>query len=113
MLPKSSRIVADQDFARVYKQCRRLSVRNLRLVFLRTYQKVSRFGYVLSKKSVPKSTGRNRVKRILRAATRQFSGHFPSSYDIIIQGLSGCKTADAKILRDELRELFTKAKLMT
>lgn len=58
--------------------------------------KSNRWGFAVGKKLVPKATGRNRVRRRLRAAAA--SVEFPGGFDIIV-------TAKAKALMATFPEL--------
>lgn len=113
MLPKIARLTEDKDFSLIYRKGRRLSSANLRIFILKQNQNIKRFGFVLGKKAIPKSTGRNRVKRILRAAIRQKLDRLEPGHDVIIQGQAGCKSARPALLRSEVWGLLEKAKLLT
>ncbi len=108
MLPKQARLTQEKDFSLVYKKGRRVSSHNLRLFFLKTPRNFNRFGFVISKKAIAHSTGRNRVKRKLRAAIWQERHQLKTAYDIIIQGLSGSASVSPHALCEELLKLFEK-----
>src|SRR3989338_8139614 len=112
MLSTANRLRREQDFAYVYKKGRRLHGQSLSIFFLKRSQNVSRFGFVISKKNIPKSTARNRVKRILRAEIIKNLKSIKTGYDVIIQGRSAAKENSPGQMREELIRAINRAKLI-
>ena len=109
MLPRQSRLTREQDFARVYRKGRRLSSAYLSVFVLPTKAEFSRFGFVVGKKQAAKIVDRNRVKRVLRAASRAYAKAIPS-VEIIIQAKSGIARQKPHRIREEFRFLMEKLK---
>jgi|SRR3989344_5476378 len=112
MLSKVFRLTQEKEFSAVYRRGQRTSGNFLRLQVLRTNQNATRFGFVVSKKDLPKATARNRFKRILRAETRRLMIQIKTGYDVIIQGRASSKTASPSDLRMEFTKLLNRAKLI-
>lgn len=112
MLPAPNRLRREQDFSYVYKKGRRIHGHGFSIFFLPHSQNASRFGFVISKKIIPKSTARNRVKRILRAVIQQNLKRIKSGYDVIIQARLTSKTEPPAKIREELVQIIKQAKLL-
>ena len=113
MLHRLMRLTKAQDFSRVYRQGKTLTTSHLRLFYLKGEgTPLSRFGFVISKKHAAKIVNRNRVKRILRGALRNVAGDLQKICDAIVLGKAGIANVSAAVLRTELVELLTKAKLL-
>ncbi|OGE77873.1 MAG: ribonuclease P protein component [Candidatus Doudnabacteria bacterium RIFCSPHIGHO2_01_FULL_46_14] len=112
MLSRVFRLTQEKDFLRIYKKGQRIQGNHLRISVLRANQNVTRFGFVISKKELSKATARNRVKRILRAAVHGQKKNIKPGYDVIIQARASSKLAPPALLRQEIENLFSKAKLI-
>ncbi|OGE75735.1 MAG: ribonuclease P protein component [Candidatus Doudnabacteria bacterium RIFCSPHIGHO2_02_FULL_48_21] len=113
MLPASFRLTQEKDFALIYKKGRRVQGRSLRIIVARSNQNVNRFGFVVSKKDLPLSTQRNRLKRILRDEVRVHIKAIKAGHDIVIQGRGGAKHAPPSEIRAELIQLIRRLGLIT
>lgn len=121
MLPRALRLTKTEDFSKVYKYGKRLFSAHLRVSFLSLPQRrpstadqnPSRFGFVVSKKQAREIVARNRLKRILRAEVLSLRSRLSGGHFVVIQARQQGQGAPARILREELRELLAKARLLT
>ena len=112
MLTKVHRLTFEKDFIRAYKSGKSFGSEHLRLISLRTNQNNFRFGFVVSKKHAVRIVDRNRIKRILRAETSKYIAQIALGYDIVIQARPGVKNTSAQRIREELRDLLQKSKVL-
>lgn len=71
MLPKQNRLKKKKDFDRVFNEGSYLDTPLFLVKSAKNNLKVSRFGFVVSKKVSPKAVERNRIKRIMREVVRK------------------------------------------
>ena len=102
----------DKDFSKIYLRGKRASTQNLNLIYLRTGQNTSRFGFVVSKKQAPRIVDRNRIKRRLRAQVYLFLPRIIPGFDIVISGKKSLLGTDVKELKQEIDKLIRKVKLL-
>ncbi|MDP3998359.1 MAG: ribonuclease P protein component [bacterium] len=75
-------------------------------------QSVSKFGFIVSSRISKKAVIRNRVKRLLGEAVRQFLPKIKSGFGIIILTKPDIVGRDLKKIYEELEGLFQKASLL-
>lgn len=105
MLPRVNRLVSRKAFPQIYRRGRRLISQHLQIYFrapAAAESPLPKFGFVIAKKHAAKIAERNRIKRILRAAAREFA-KAEKSIEIIVQGRPGI----ARVPASEIREEFT------
>lgn len=68
----------------------------------------ARLGLAIAKKSIAKSVGRNRLKRLLRESFRHNMSEL-GSVDIVVMARRECSVTENQILHASLRRLWKKA----
>jgi len=111
MLARRYRLVKSRDFLHIYKHGKRFSGASLSVAYLRSNQNTPRFGFVVSTKQVRKIVDRNRLKRILRAETRDLFPRIRPGVDVVIQGRRGSDRVNPAQIRKDLADLLRKANL--
>ncbi len=81
----------------------------VRVRVLPNQREYSRFGFVVGKR-LGNAVVRNRLKRRLREVVRQTSVR--PGYDLVIMGRANCAGETYDALRQALRELFLRARLL-
>jgi ribonuclease P protein component len=117
MLPKHHRLRHRRDFSTVYQNGVR---RNSLALGLRAYSHrrndlvplPSRIGFSISQKVSKRAVIRNRIKRQLRAITRQLLPHFESGWDIIIVVYPHAVRCDYAEFLQQLKQLLTQAEIL-
>lgn len=111
MLPKENRLKKNKDFEMVFKKGKGFSQNFLFLKFIKNNLKVTRFGFVVSKKVSKKAVIRNRIKRRLREIVRKKIAEIEKGRDIIIIVIPDINS-DFKALRDAVDKIFVKAGIL-
>lgn len=111
MLPSAYRLKERSSFRRVYgrgKSC----VTDLVVVYVLPNRiDTTRIGFSVSKK-LGKSVDRNRVKRLLREASRQVLPHIAMGYDVVIVARRKAAGASYASLLPALAGLFKKSGIL-
>jgi ribonuclease P protein component len=118
MLSKLHRLTCSQDFVTVYRFGKRCSCPAL---VLRAYQHRSlspasshplRIGFSISHKVSKQAVIRNRIKRQLRAASRQLLPHLQPGWDVVVVVRSAAIQCDYWQFLQQLRKLFADAEIL-
>jgi ribonuclease P protein component len=114
MLAKPQRLVKKKDFAGLFKQGRSYYTKSLGLKILASQLSLNlnRFGIVVSSKVSKKAVERNRLKRQIRQAIKEFDHELNKGLDFIIMALPGLKNYDYEAIKNELEKIFIKLKLL-
>ena len=72
----------------------------------------TRIGFVVSKRIAKHAVDRNYIKRLLSEATRGVLPGLPGGLDIVISARQKAKTANLRILEQEMVSLVRRAKLL-
>jgi len=112
MLAKQQRLVKQKDFEKVFKRARSCFSKSLGVKALVNELEHNRFGIVISAKISKKAVERNKLKRQIRQAAREFSQTLKSGFDIVILARPGFINQDYKIVKAELEKIFTKLRLL-
>ncbi len=105
--PRSARVRASADYARVFEQARRTSDPLMSLHWL-PGEGAARLGLAVSRKVDPHAVGRNRIKRVLRAQFRGVRAQLaPGAYVLVARG--GAATAEYRVLRNAFLSLLGRA----
>lgn len=111
MLPQHLRLRSPQDFKTLRDQGRRWRGKWLALNAMPNNLPHSRFGFVVSGK-IGNAVTRNKVKRRLRAAVREWLPTMTPGYDIVIVAYVASTEAAYHELRADLGQLFERADLL-
>lgn len=112
MLPKKHRLIKREDFANTFARGSYVSIYGgIAIKFLSSGLPGSRLGFPIGKNFSKKAAGRNRARRVLRAASFQFLHELKPGYDIIVLIKPGYDPEFKQVTKD-LRKVFTKANLL-
>lgn len=111
MLPQINRLKKKKDLERVFRQGRGFREDFLLLKLAPNHLKVSRFGFVVNKKTAGKAVERNKIKRKLRELIRINLSRLKPGFDGIIIVLSKPKNSRFPEAEFIINKLIKKAKL--
>ena len=109
-LPRTARVRARPEFDRIFKHGRRVALPVLALHVCPPAQPdgPARLGLAVSRKVDPRAVGRNRIKRVLRAAFRECRADLPPA-DYVIVARPGASSCDGEALRSAFARLLQRA----
>ena len=109
-LPRTARVRARPEFDRIFKHGRRVALPVLALHVCPPVQPESpaRLGLAVSRKVDPRAVGRNRIKRVLRAAFRECRARLPPA-DYVVVARPGASACDGDALRTAFATLLQRA----
>ena len=109
-LPRTARVRARPEFDRIFKHGRRVALPVLALHVSPPAQPdgPARLGLAVSRKVDPRAVGRNRIKRVLRAAFRECRADLPPA-DYVIVARPGASSCDGEALRSAFARLLQRA----
>lgn len=110
MLNKNHRLTKRKEFGYIYKLGKRVSVGELSLIYIPTKLKISRFGFVVSKK-VGKAHVRNKVKRQLSEIVRLNVNQFNANFNYIFVAKPEIVSLNYAAKQEKIFELLKKARL--
>lgn len=111
MLAKKNRLTKREDFSRVYSKGLYVSINGIAIKYARSENVETRIGLSVGKKFSKKATQRNRIKRLLRQASRAHIQNIKAGFDIIIIPGAECEHFDFKKIVEIAKQLFIKANL--
>lgn len=106
MLPAQNRLKHNADFKRVYSKGRSISVGPIVVYSIKTDGSV-RVGFSVSKK-LGNAVKRNRIRRLLREATRALLGELAGGYDVVVVARRSSANASLSDLYEALRRAFSR-----
>ncbi|HHX96796.1 MAG TPA: ribonuclease P protein component [Clostridia bacterium] len=113
MLPKEYRLQKNVQFRKIYQQGRSLASPLLVLYFLRTKGEFKpRIGFSISRR-LGSAVERNRLKRRLRAAIKEYLELLPSGVEIIFIARAPLKNSSFAVIKKNMLYLLRKAALIT
>lgn len=98
------------EFKKVYGEGRYYVEKYVVMYIIMNDSAMNRVGFSVSKK-VGKSVVRNRVKRLMKEAYRQFAGCIKTGYDIVFTARAGSGTATFSEIEKNIASIIKKAKL--
>lgn len=111
MLPLAYRLKEKASFSRVYAKGKSY-VTNLVVVYALPNKLMNtRIGFSVSKK-LGKSVCRNRIKRLLREASRQLLPNVVMGYDVVIVARKKAADASLEKLQSAISKSFTKSGIL-
>ncbi len=102
--PPAARVRTGAEYARVFAQARRTSDPLLSLHWL-VAETPAKLGLAVSRKVDPNAVGRNRIKRILREATRRMRPQLAGGDYVVVARPAAGRAARAQILEAYLKLL--------
>ncbi len=113
MLKKENRLKKQKDFERVFKQgkyCKQ------DLIFLRVEKndvKVSRFGFIVSKKVSKKAVVRNKVKRRMREVIKKRLLCIEKGIDVVLSAIPGLEEKSFNETETMINKALEKLKIIS
>lgn len=108
MLKAPFRLRSEKDFNFVYKRGKGERAGYFFIKYAPTGKALSRFGFVVSKKSCASPVKRNRIKRRLREIIREEMKHIKPGYDIVISARSCCEGISQELIKNSLKRALNK-----
>lgn len=112
MLPQISRLKKRKDFDAIFKKGKGLKDDFLFLKLIENDLKVSRFGFVVSRKVSAKATVRNKIKKRLREAVKTLLPEMKKGFDGVLVVQRNVSGKNYKEIEKAVASLFKKAKLI-
>ena len=112
MLPKNNRLKREKDFQEVMKRGKGLRGDFLFLKFLKNNFKITRVGFIVSRKITKKASQRNRIKRRLREGVRGGLTKLKKGYDLVFIAQKGIEKKKFFEIKEEIDQLLKKVKLL-
>lgn len=111
-LPKANRLTQRRDFQQVYAKGRKCRGRYTILrAYPTTTDNPTQIGISIGKKVNKKAVVRNRIKRQIRAAVRQYLPNLKPGWKIVIVVKSEAQTCEYEHFLRELKQLLTQAEV--
>ncbi len=85
MLSRKNRLVKEKDYKNLYRRSPKIKGKFVSLRYLKNNLDVSRFGFIVSNKTVPKATDRNLFKRKFRVIIGEELNRIKPGFDVIIK----------------------------
>ncbi|MCH8741343.1 ribonuclease P protein component [Patescibacteria group bacterium] len=111
-MPKQNRLRKKNDFEKVLKEGRWVKNDFLFLKWTFNNLKVSRFGFVVSRKTSKKSTLRNKIKRRLREIIKRELPKIKKGIDGVFISKSGLEKEEFQQLKETVSKILTKARIL-
>ena len=108
MLSSENRLKKRKEFAYLYNHGNAKHTTNITMVYLPTKFRVVKIGFSVTKK-IGKAHIRNRVKRVLRAVTREFVNKLPDNYNIVFIAKSGIENLTYHEIKSQISVLIDKS----
>lgn len=112
MLPRENRLNQKKDFQRVFQKGKGLRENLLTFKWAPNNLKVSRFGFIVSKKISKKAIVRNQIKRRLREKVRIELPRLKKGIDGVIIVRPGVAKEKNQEISKNLNKIFLRAKLI-
>lgn len=106
-LPRSARLTESRDFNRVFEQASRVRDRYFTILYRPSEGAEPRLGMAVSRRTAPKATDRNRIKRLVRETFRHRRARL-GPRDIVVIAKAPARDADRAELRRCLDRLWQK-----
>lgn len=113
MLAKENRLIKKKDFENLLKNGKTYYSPLFILKVIKNKLKITRFGFIISKKTTKKAVIRNKIKRRLREIIRKEIKELGSGFDgvIIVKNNPLIFEKDYYQIKKEINQLIQKAKL--
>lgn len=112
MLPPINRLKKKKDFDKIFQKGKGHKENFLYLKTINNNLKISRFGFITSKKFSSKATMRNKIKRRLREIIRVKLPYIKKGMDGVIIVMPGLEINDFWELEEIINKLLKKAGLI-
>lgn len=112
MLSQKNRLRKTAEIERVFKEGRGSGEDFLSLKSAESDLEPSRFAFIVSKKTAPKASSRNKIKRRLREAVKEAIPRIKAGFDIIIIARKGAETKDFQEIKQAVDKILKKSNLL-
>jgi ribonuclease P protein component len=112
MLPGRYRISRKKDFERAFKKGNRYDNDFLFLKIFKNNLKISRFGFIVSRKISKKANIRNKIKRQISEIIKLELPKIEKGFDIILLTKPGIEKINFKKIKENLKKILRKANLL-
>lgn len=112
MLPLKNRLKKKKDFERILKQGKGFTEDFLFLKIIKNDFKVSRVGFIVSKKISKKAVRRNKIKRRLREIAYSYLDKIQPGFDLVFLTKPGIEKRDFWELEQIVGKIFKKSKIL-
>ncbi len=112
MLPTRNRLRKTKEIEKVFQEGSGFKEGPLFLKSIKNGLKVSRFTFIVGKKTAKKASQRNKTKRRLRDITKKNLPRFKKGLDVIIVALKGVEGKTYEELENSAQKLFKRAGLL-
>lgn len=112
MLPAKNRLNKKKDFQKVFKEGKGIKENSLTFKWASNNSKVSRFGFIISRKVSKKAVLRNKIKRKLREKVRAELSRLKKGIDGVIIVHPGAAKEKSQETTESLNKIFFRAKLI-
>ena len=110
MLPRVNRLTLKSDFQKVLKAKNFLHSKYFALSSVQDNNKSPQLGIIVSNKVSKKATERNRIKRIIREAARNYINNWSCGLKVVVLTKTSASTIESKILTADIENVFKKLK---
>lgn len=112
MLPKNNRLSSRETFADLKKSGRKYQSNSFALLYKENNLKVSRFGFIVSKRISLKATERNLIKRRLSEAVLKTIPSFSQNHDFLFLAKNEILGKSFFEIEKEITDLFNRLGLI-
>lgn len=112
MLSKKNRLRKTAEIERVFKEGRGAGEDFLSLKSAKNDLESARFAFIVSKKTAPKASSRNKIKRRLREAVKSALPQIKADFDIIIIARKGAEIKDFQEIKQAVGKILKKSNLL-
>lgn len=112
MLAKQYRLKKNKEFDLVFQKGKYIGGSLFFLLFKENKLSDNRFGFVIGKKISKKATVRNKIRRRISEIIRTIMDNIKPGFDIVVGAKTEVIGKDYREIKENLEELFRKAKLI-
>lgn len=106
MLPTTNRLPAS-IFSTIFRTGKRIHSPELTLIVVQTKEPISRFGFVVSKKTAKRAVDRNRIKRILRESIHHLLPTIPTGLNCVFIAKQNFAEKHTAEIEPKIKNLLT------
>jgi ribonuclease P protein component len=112
MLSQKNRLKKKKDFNLTFKKGKTFKNELIKVKVKKNKKKEKKVGFVAPIKKFKKATDRNRIKRLLREAFKEFLNDIPEGIYIIFIARSKIKDKDLVVIKKKMKDILIKSNLI-
>ena len=112
MLPQINRLRNTKDIEMVFKKGRGVKEGFLFLKFLENNLKVSRFAFIVSRKTARKAVQRNKIKRRLRDIVQKNLPRLKTGFDFVFVAQKGIEDKSLQEMKDNIERILSARRIL-